>query len=144
MIRILFFSSKRISLLCIRKIFLIVMKKILHWVPRILAILFIMFISVFALDVFKEPQWFFALLIHLIPSFILIALTAIAWKHEQIGGNLFAAVGFFSIFFFHGQSIIISLPIIVIGLTFIGSDYLSRQKNAPASPSPKTPEGPSR
>jgi len=70
------------------------MKKIPYWLPRVLSVLFIAFISVFALDVFGEPQWFLALLMHLIPSFILIILTAIAWKNERLGGFIFIAAGF--------------------------------------------------
>ena len=48
----------------------------LLWIPRVLAIMFILFISVFALDAFsgKVPfiKEFVGFLIHLIPSFILI------------------------------------------------------------------------
>jgi len=46
-----------------------------YWLPRILAMLFIGFLSLFALDVFIPGQPLFsmigAFLIHLIPSFIL-------------------------------------------------------------------------
>ena len=96
------------------------MKKILYWLPRVLAVLFIAFISMFALDVFGEPQWFLALLMHLIPSFILIFLTAIAWKHEQLGGLLFIAGGIFMLVSSRFESLIISIPVIVIGILFLG------------------------
>jgi hypothetical protein len=65
------------------------MKKILYWIPRFLSILFIAFISLFALDVLGEPKWFLALLIHLIPSFILAFLTMIAWKYDLVGALVF-------------------------------------------------------
>lgn len=58
------------------------MKKIFYWLPRGLAILFIDFISMFALDSLGEPQWFLALIMHLTPGFVLFILTAVAWKHE--------------------------------------------------------------
>ena len=93
------------------------MKKFLYWLPRILAILFIAFISVFALDVFQEKQWYLALLMHLIPSFILIILTIIAWKHERMGGFLFLSAGLVMLIFFH--SLIIALPAFIIGAIFI-------------------------
>jgi hypothetical protein len=52
--------------------------KVIYWLPRILCILAILFISVFALDAFDPElsiwQQIVGFLIHLIPSFILIAL----------------------------------------------------------------------
>lgn len=98
------------------------MKKILYWLPRILSILFIAFISVFALDVFGMPQWYIALPMHLIPSFVLTGLTIIAWKHERIGGLLFLIVGLATISFYH--SLVISVPAFMIGALFLGRSYL--------------------
>ncbi|MFA5386524.1 MAG: hypothetical protein WC297_02595 [Candidatus Paceibacterota bacterium] len=96
------------------------MKKVLYWLPRILSILFIAFISIFALDVFGEPQWFLALFMHLIPSFILVILTVIAWKHEQLGGLIFIVAGLLMLIFSHFESLIISIPAVVIGVLFLG------------------------
>jgi hypothetical protein len=93
------------------------MKNILYWLPRILAVLFIAFISVFALDVFSEPQWFVALIMHLIPSFILIGITVIAWRNELIGGILFLAASVAKAIFFH--SIFIAAPATIIGILFL-------------------------
>ncbi|MFA5259216.1 MAG: hypothetical protein WC979_07375 [Candidatus Pacearchaeota archaeon] len=66
----------------------------LYYSPRILTILFILFISLFALDVFGNNYTFLetvqGLFMHLIPSMILIVFLIIAWKHEWVG-----AVGFF-------------------------------------------------
>ena len=102
------------------------MKQIFYWLPRILSILFIAFISMFALDVFEEPQWFLALLMHLIPSFILIILTIIAWKHERLGGFIFIAIGLFILISSRFESLIISIPAIVIGVFFLGRKSLSK------------------
>lgn len=93
------------------------MKKILYWLPRILAILFIVFISLFALDVFQEKNWPLALLMHLFPSLILIILTIIAWKNELVGGILFLLAGFLMTLFFHSS--IISVPVFFIGVLFL-------------------------
>jgi hypothetical protein len=64
--------------------------------PRILAILFAAFLSLFALDVFGEGYGFwgtiFALFMHLIPSIIVPAALVIAWRWEAVGGILFLAV----------------------------------------------------
>ena len=70
--------------------------------PRVLAILFILFVSMFALDVFGEGRGFWqtltALAIHLIPSFVMLAALVVAWRWEWAGAVLFAACG---MFFFH-------------------------------------------
>jgi len=92
------------------------MKKIAYWLPRILSILFIAFISMFALDVFSEPRWLLALFMHLIPSYFLIAITIVAWKNERVGGFLFLVTGFVMTIFFH--SIVLALPAFIIGIIF--------------------------
>jgi hypothetical protein len=104
------------------------MGKIVYWLPRVLAIVFILFISMFALDVFEEPQWFLALLIHLIPSFILILLTFFAWKNEIMGAVAFVAIGVFFLVSSDFESLIISIPVITIGSLFAISWKFSNQK----------------
>jgi hypothetical protein len=73
-----------------------VSKRLLYWVPRILTILFAAFISIFALDVFSEHLSFWrlmlALVMHLVPTFIVLIVLALAWKWEWIG-----AVGYFAV-----------------------------------------------
>ena len=97
------------------------------WLPRVLALLFVAFISMFALDAFNEPQWFLALVIHLIPSYFLIAFTIISWKHQLLGGLLFVIGGVAMTLFFH--SAIIALPAYLIGLLFLISNfYLNKPK----------------
>lgn len=70
-------------------------KRILFWTPRILCILFAVFLSMFALDVFGEGyslwQTIGALLLHLIPTFIVVIALVIAWKWELVGAILFGA-----------------------------------------------------
>ena len=71
--------------------------QIVYWTPRVLAILFILFVSMFALDVFSEGYGLFkligALLIHLIPTFLLIPTLIISWKWGKIGGIIFVLLG---------------------------------------------------
>lgn len=104
------------------------MKKVLYWSPRILAILFIVFISLFAIDVLGKPQWFLALIMHLIPSFILIILTAIAWKYEQLGGVIFIFIGFIMLISSRFESLIISIPAIILGILFLIRKYIYGNK----------------
>lgn len=72
-------------------------KRVLYWAPRALSIAFIAFLSLFALDVFSEGNSFWmtfaALAVHLIPSFVLIAVLVLAWRWEWIGALLYAAAG---------------------------------------------------
>jgi hypothetical protein len=71
-------------------------KGLLFWAPRILTILFALFLSVFALDVFAETKGFLqtltALLLHLMPSFLIVVLLALAWRWEMIGVIAFAGL----------------------------------------------------
>jgi len=71
--------------------------KVFHWLPRIICILAILFVSVFALDAFSPEltiwQQIGGFLMHLIPSFILLAFLIVAWKWEYIGGIIFAIIG---------------------------------------------------
>jgi len=70
---------------------------ILRWTPRIICILAILFVSMFALDAFAPGltiwQQLAAFLMHLSPSFVLVALLAIAWRWELTGGVAFIVVG---------------------------------------------------
>jgi hypothetical protein len=69
----------------------------LYWTPRALSILFIAFLSLFALDVFDEHlglwRTVLALTMHLVPSFVLIAALLLAWRWEWIGAALYAGAG---------------------------------------------------
>jgi hypothetical protein len=76
-------------------------KRALFWTPRALSILFIAFLSLFALDVFDGRHSFremmLAFLIHQIPVFVLIISLILAWRWEWIGAVLFGAAGLFYI-----------------------------------------------
>ncbi len=65
--------------------------------PRVLSIAFLAFLSLFALDVFDERLSFWqtamALIMHLMPVFVLAAALALAWRWEWIGAAIYAAAG---------------------------------------------------
>jgi len=71
--------------------------KILYWAPRVLSILFILFISMFALDIFDMKLGFWGtivgLFMHLMPIWIMIIALVISWKHEIVGGIVFPLLG---------------------------------------------------
>lgn len=71
--------------------------KFIFWTPRILSIIFILFLTLFSLDVFEMGLGFWgtvaAFLIHNIPSFVLTAVLIISWKYEIVGGIAFILAG---------------------------------------------------
>jgi len=119
--------------------------RLFHWLPRVLCILAILFISLFAADAFTPGltiwQQLGAFLIHLIPSFILLAFLFIAWKWEFTGGIIFMVIGLaFSPFIFmlnynRNHSIWLSLviiltitiPFVVVGILFLVSHRLKKK-----------------
>jgi hypothetical protein len=71
--------------------------RLLFWAPRILGILFAVWISVFALDVFGEGFGFwgtvFALMMHLIPTALVVVILVVAWRWEWVGAVVFGLLG---------------------------------------------------
>lgn len=123
--------------------------KALQWIPRILCILAILFVSMFALDAFSPERTFLqnalALLMHLIPSLVLLAVLIVAWKWEKTGGIVLTLVGIILLILlfrlnYHRnqfsliQSIInsslICLPFVVSGVLFILSHNRKNKETA--------------
>jgi cytochrome b561 len=102
----------------------------------------------FALDSFSPERTFWqnlgAFLMHLIPTFVLIALLIAAWKWELVGGIAFAVIGLaLSPFIysrnFHmnhsagkslGVLLIVTVPFIIVGILFIVSYFLKKKQNS--------------
>ncbi|MEI7981735.1 MAG: hypothetical protein WCI71_08765 [Bacteroidota bacterium] len=119
--------------------------KIFHWAPRILCILAILFVSMFALDSFDPHytlwQQLQAFAIHLIPSYLLILFLVVAWKWELIGGMMLIifALGFTPLIYMHNYNmnhsvwislsiiLVINFPFVVTGTLFILSHYLKKK-----------------
>jgi hypothetical protein len=112
-------------------------KRLLFWTPRILCIVFAVFVSLFALDVFGEGYGFWktllALLMHLIPTGIILIVLAISWRWEWVGGIVFNVLGVLYLVMFCGRSfhwsvyLSMSGPLFVIGVLF-WLNWLSRGK----------------
>lgn len=108
---------------------------VLFWTPRILVMVFTVFISLFALDVFEENKTFWettlALLMHLIPSAIIIVSLVVAWRWELFGAVFYFALGIFYIIWAWGKFplsayLAISGPLFIVGLLFFVSWYYYR------------------
>ncbi len=117
-------------------------------VDCIICELAILLISMFALDSFSPERTFWqnlgAFLMHLIPSFVLIALLIIAWKWELIGGIIFTIIGLGMSPFIYSHNfqmnhsvgkslvilLIVTVPFIIVGILFIVSHFMKKKQNS--------------
>lgn len=109
-------------------------KQALCWAPRILCILLTIFLSIFSLDVLSEGRGFkgtaVALLIHLVPVYIVALTLVIAWRREWAGAILFIFLALFYLVFtwgrFHWSAyLVISGSLFLIGVLF-GANWIMR------------------
>jgi hypothetical protein len=122
--------------------------KIIHWTPRIICILAILFVSMFALDSFDQKftlwQQLQAFFIHLIPTYILILFLVVAWKWELVGGLILIAfaLGLVPSIYYHNYYmnhsvwmslsviLMINFPFVVTGALFVLSHFLKKKNPA--------------
>ncbi len=97
------------------------------WAPRVLAIVFILFISLFALDAFGGEESFgmqlLGFLIHLAPSFILAILLVFSWNRPCLGACTFGVATLAFCLWFRTYTrwpsfVGITVPMIVVSLLF--------------------------
>ncbi len=112
------------------------MERVLVWMPRVLAILFAVFISLFALDVFGAGHGFWesiaGFLIHMLPTALILIALAIAWRRAWAGAILFASLETAYLIMAGGQVdwvayVLISGPAFLIGILFLISWIYRRQ-----------------
>lgn len=114
---------------------MILTKKRVRWIPSILSLGFVAFLSLFSLDVFSQYSGLnvvLPLLIHLIPSLLLIGITAIAWKLEWVGTLVYwgFAVWYISNVGFSrpvSWYLGIALPAFIVGTLYLMSWLLRRR-----------------
>jgi hypothetical protein len=118
----------------------------LVFTPRVIVILATLFVSIFALDSFSNNhsiwQQLGEFVIHLIPSFVLIAFLIIAWKWELVGGIIFTLLSliFSPIIYYHNYKmnhsiamsleiiLLITFPFFVAGVFFMASHFTKKQE----------------
>ncbi len=109
---------------------------VLFWGPRVLCVLFALFVSSFALDVFGEGNGFWkttlALLAHLIPTAIILLVLGIAWRWEWVGALFFPGIGIWYLLTAWGRFhwsvyLVIAGPLFLVGLLFL-ADGLYRAR----------------
>ena len=115
-------------------------KRLIFWAPRTLCLLFAVFLSLFALDVFGAGYGFWqtivALLIHLVPTYIVIIALVIAWRWEWVGIILFAGLGVFYIAEAWGRFplvtyLLISGPLFLVAVLFLVNWIYKSELQAP-------------
>jgi hypothetical protein len=111
----------------------------LYWAPRVLALLFALFVGLFALDVFSLGYGVWetagALLIHLLPTWLLLIALAVAWRWERAGAFLFFGLALLYVLAFGGdfdwQSyLIMAGPPALIGLLFLADQHYRARRQA--------------
>ena len=111
------------------------MTGMLFWAPRLLAIVFALFLSMFAADVFEERsglwQMVGALFMHLLPAFLVLLVLALAWHRELVGGVLFVLLGALYLLIATGRMhwsalVVVAGPLFAIGALFICSWWFTR------------------
>jgi len=99
-----------------------------YWAPRILSLLFAGFTGLFALDVFQghpsPGEALVALLMHLIPTGIVLLILAAAWRWEWVGAAAFPALGLLYLVTawgrFHWSAYaVIAGPLFLLGILFL-------------------------
>jgi hypothetical protein len=126
--------------------------RFVYWAPRVLSIVFILFLAMFSLDVLGMGLGFWetvlGLFMHNIPALILLAVLLISWKHEIVGGIAFILAGSLYIiimlmnmlrnpfeWYMLSYLLIIAAPAFLIGILFIINwrrkkiDYKNRNTN---------------
>jgi|SRR5665647_2507468 len=102
--------------------------RIFYWIPRVLAVVSILFMTMFSLDAFNGNESFgmkmLGFLMSNIPVLIVTAILVVAWKREFAGGILFILSFIAGTIFFHSftgnpGSIVVIAPFLIIGILFI-------------------------
>lgn len=104
--------------------------KILIWTGKFLAIIQIIFYSIFATSALPSKLGFAVMLL---PALIITGALAYVWKHEKKGSYIFYTLGGVVLIFYGAyksisQFIIIVFPFIVIGTAFLlSSNFLNKK-----------------
>jgi hypothetical protein len=106
------------------------------WAPRVLGIMMVLFLALFSLDVFElasSPMDLIkGLLVHNIPSFLLILVLVICWHREWLGAILFPLLGvaysLSNLSMHWSVYVVIAGPLFLIGLLFLLSWNMKRRQ----------------
>ena len=95
-------------------------QKLQLWAPRLIGIGVALSLGVFALD--AVDQGVGALLIHLLPTVVLLIVVALAWRREWIGSVVFVGLALLYIMQVRGRldwTLAIAAPLLLVGVMFL-------------------------
>jgi len=105
-----------------------IVKGATFWTPRVICILFALFLVIFSFDVFEEAHGFWnlalALLMHNLPTIGLFVTLYFAWRREWIGAVIFTGLGVLYIVWAWGRFplmnyFLIAGPLFLLGILFL-------------------------
>lgn len=111
--------------------------KILYWSPRILSILFVVFLCLFSFDGFSEFnswQTILAVVTHLLIPVIVLSGAIIAWKKDLVGTVIFF---FFTIYYIYmvgldrhwSWYVSISGPALLVSVLYLLNWFKNKKQN---------------
>jgi len=124
-----------------------IVKKATFWTPRVICILFALFLVIFSFDVFEGSHGFWdlalALLIHNLPTIGLFITLYFAWRREWIGTIVFTALGILYIVWGWGRFALsvyffIAGPLFLLGILFL-VNWIYRAELRPSKQAPAPP-----
>ena len=113
--------------------------QIILWAPRILGIGLAIMLGLFAADVFIGNHGILgtlvALVMHLIPSLLVLALVLVGWKHEGI-----AAMAFIALAVFYASTmaerlawiVLVAGPLVIVSMLFFNSWWVKTHSDMSA------------
>ncbi len=109
-----------------------------RWLPRLLAVVYALFLSLFAFDSWEGVGFWEGLagfVIHLLPVYLVTFALVVAWRWRALGGLLFIALaaGFTVAFGWREPEtlLLLALPLVVIGGLFLLDGYVGARRLRP-------------
>ena len=103
------------------------------WSPRILAIVVCLFLGLFALDAGTVPDF----AVHVAPVLVLLVIVGISWRWEWVGGLVFPGVAAAYAYVARDHVswvLVVSAPLLIVGLLYLWSWRRHSSYLAPSSP----------
>jgi len=111
------------------------MKNLITWAPRVIALIIIIFVLLFAYNGFV-PRYltgedFVPIVIGILPAVVLFLALILAWFFKLAGGITYIVLGVAMIVFFHTYSdelsfLTLSSPVVAVGVLFVLSHFYEK------------------
>ncbi len=111
-------------------------RRILGWAARGVGVAIALLLAILSLDSIQETEGFWlstlSLLLHLIPTYLVLIALAVAWYRPRVGAMMFIALGVAYVIavwphFSWAATLTISGPLVLAGLLFLASRSTEQQ-----------------